>query len=618
VLAGSLVALALIAGLSAAVIGFIQATQAKAALKIERDAAESARADAEEARLGEQQQRQLAEGHARAAQEQATRSDAVAEFMQQMLAAVDPSKVRGREITVRYVLDDAAERINEGALAEQPEVEAAVRITIGDTYESLGRYKAAETHLREAESIRRNLLGDDHPDTLRARSRLAGVVSAVGNYSAAEKLYRGTVEAMRRTLGHEHPDTLTAMNGLGISLWRQGKYVEAEDLHRRTLNTQRRVLGPEHVDTIKSLTNLGTVLLERERFEQAEMLLQEAMETNRRVHGEEHPGTMTAMNNLALTLERRGKYAEAEKLYRRALELDQRVLGANHPQTQIPLGNLMRVLRVQSKWEETRPYVADMIAQRKAAAEEPGASANQLNSYAWLLLTAFPQDLRDPEAALPVAQKAVELTEAQDPLILDTLALAYESTGDIDQALNTQKKALSLPGEIPMRAELEKRLADLLWKKGKFGEACRVYGGLFADRVGELWFAKLATADSLLVSAQRLIKERRYAEAEPLLRKALAIRRKSLPEDHRLIAEAMSVLGAALTGQGLHAQAEPLILEAYKTVVGDDRATGDEQTQAHDRVIEFYESWGKPREAAKWREAAKSRQEAARRDRADG
>ena len=40
------------------------------------------------------------------------------------------------------------------------------------------------------------------------------------------------------------------------------------------------------------------------------------------------------------------------------------------------------------------------------------------------------QALRDPQAALPVAKRAVEKSEGKNARILDTLALAYFMTGD--------------------------------------------------------------------------------------------------------------------------------------------------------------------------------------------
>ncbi|HEY3241908.1 MAG TPA: serine/threonine-protein kinase, partial [Phycisphaerae bacterium] len=70
--------------------------------------------------------------HATKARQEAAKAEAVSNFLQDMLAAVDPAEAQGNgEVTVREVLDQAAKQIESGGFAEQPQVEASVRATIG-------------------------------------------------------------------------------------------------------------------------------------------------------------------------------------------------------------------------------------------------------------------------------------------------------------------------------------------------------------------------------------------------------------------------------------------------------------------------------------------------------
>ncbi|MEW6745449.1 MAG: serine/threonine-protein kinase [Planctomycetota bacterium] len=239
VLATTLAAAAVLAGLSLAAYGFVQATRAKTELKDQRDAAERAR-------QGETAQREVAENHAVTAQREASRFAAANDYLQGMLAAVDPGNVQGNDVTVRFVLDEAARKLQEGSLADQPEVEASVRITIGQTYESLGLYEEAAVQLSRAEAVRREHLGAEHRNTLHARSLLGVLHHRQGDYVTSERLLRETLEAQRRTLGEDDPETLFTMDGLAVALWRQGRNGEAELLHRQALERQRRVLGDEH------------------------------------------------------------------------------------------------------------------------------------------------------------------------------------------------------------------------------------------------------------------------------------------------------------------------------------------------------------------------------------
>jgi tetratricopeptide (TPR) repeat protein len=480
VLAGSIVGAAMLIGLSLATVGLIEANRARAVLEVERNAAEDARAS-------EQEQRTLAEASADEARREVAKSATVNRFLQEMLGSVDPSKALGREVTVRYVLDEAARKIDEGALAEQPEVEAAVRMTLGETYEALGLYDAAELHVRAAKTMWSHSLGDEHPDTLRSNRALAGLLRVRGEFVQAESLLRQTAEAQRRVLGEEHPDTSTTMNELALALWGPGRFAEAESIHRRTLEIQRRVLGEEHIDTLKSRCHLGAVCRALGKSAEAETLLRRALEMCQRVLGEEHPCTATAMNNLGLFLEDQRDYEQAEALYRRTYELDRRILGPDHPQTLIPMNDLLRVLHIQGRVAETRPLVVERLAHLRRAAERLDANALALHAYAWELLNCEPVDLRDPMAALPVAVRAVELDGQRDAGILETLALALLMTGDLDLAVETQRLAIARAraGGTFNRAEMEGKLVDYLLEKGDLVGAANVSWERVATRFGE-------------------------------------------------------------------------------------------------------------------------------------
>ncbi|MFG0316863.1 MAG: serine/threonine-protein kinase [Planctomycetota bacterium JB042] len=116
---------------------------------------------------------------------------AVVRFQQAMLASVDPGR-DGREVKVIDVLARAADELDRGA-AEIPEVEAALRQTVGFTYHRLGLYDEAEPHLVRADALNREHLGEDREETLTGATHLANVFLAQGRIDEAEALYRRTL-----------------------------------------------------------------------------------------------------------------------------------------------------------------------------------------------------------------------------------------------------------------------------------------------------------------------------------------------------------------------------------------------------------------------------------------
>ena len=111
------------------------------------------------------------------ARRQAAVAEAVNDFLQNDLlsqASAEAQVERGIKpdpnITVRTVLDRAAQRIN-GEFATQPEVEVALRNTMGSAYIDLGLYPEARKQLERALELGQRTLGPDNPATLTADAR---------------------------------------------------------------------------------------------------------------------------------------------------------------------------------------------------------------------------------------------------------------------------------------------------------------------------------------------------------------------------------------------------------------------------------------------------------------
>ena len=532
VVAGAFVVAALLAGFSLATMGYLRATRAEAGLLIEKNAAEAALDEA----------------------------SAVSAFLGEILAAVDPSVARGREVSVRYALDEAARRVDAGALQDQPRVEASVRVSLGNTYKALGLHELAERHMREATKIRLGQLGAEDPETLRAEGHLATILTGRGRYAKAEEIHRRVTASLEQTLGAEHQETLLSRNNLAVSLWRQGKLTEAEALHRNTLEAQRRILGPEHDDTLRSEVNLATVYWHQGRTSEAERLQLDSLEKHRRLLGVEHPGTLRLMNNLALVLADLGKISAAEKVHRETLEVQSRILGEGHPETMLSRDNLFRFLKTQGRYEEIRYLTIDQIVARRLSAEQADTDAEALNAYAWVLLTCVPSDLRNPQKALEVAEEAVELEGGRNALVLDTLARACRMTGDLERAIEVQRRAVLIArdGGGTRSAEIEFQLAAYLLAK------------LHPEEDSEIKIGRLLPGE----------------------------KSRSAPSED---GSTLLLLGLQLEKQGEHADAELLLLEELDLAKAGRTPDVTARVRIIRRLISLYEIWGRPESAAKYR-----------------
>ena len=115
-----------------------------------------------------------------------------------------------------------------------------------------------------------------------------------------------------------------------------------------------------------------------------------------------------------------------------------------------------------------------------------------------------------------------------------------------------------------------------------------------------------------------LLHQKKWADAELVLRDCLAIRAKQIP-DSWLTFNTQSMLGGALLGQKKYADAEPLLIKGYNGLKTREQTIpkqgGGELRipEALDRLIELYTATNQPDELKKWRaERAKYPAEAAR------
>jgi hypothetical protein len=112
-------------------------------------------------------------------------------------------------------------------------------------------------------------------------------------------------------------------------------------------------------------------------------------------------------------------------------------------------------------------------------------------------------------------------------------------------------------------------------------------------------------ADKLAqIGVMILLRQKKWVEAEPLVRESLSIREKTQPDVWSTF-NMQSLLGGALLGQKKYAEAEPLLLKGYEGMKAREMSIppigATRLPEALDRLIELYTATNKPEEVKKWR-----------------
>jgi tetratricopeptide (TPR) repeat protein len=154
-------------------------------------------------------------------------------------------------------------------------------------------------------------------------------------------------------------------------------------------------------------------------------------------------------NNLGNALQALGRTEEAIAHYQEALRIKPDYANAHY--------NWGLALPRLGRFEEA------VMHNQEALRIEPDYAAAH-NNLAWLRATCPDETIRDGRRALAHAMRAVELVGDDNAVVLDSLSAAYAESGDFDEAVRWQERAVQLAGD-EVKDDLAARLE--LYKQGQ-------------------------------------------------------------------------------------------------------------------------------------------------------
>jgi protein O-mannosyl-transferase len=205
-------------------------------------------------------------------------------------------------------------------------------------------------------------------------------------------------------------DCWLAQNDLGIALSSAGRREEAIYHFKEALRIDPSMARTHY--------NLGIELAGAGKLDEAMVQFSEALKLNS--HNEQ------LHNNAGVVLAQLGKMGQALDQFKAAIQLN--------PQYPKPYLNSARA------WETLRIFGGAVTNYAKALQLEPD-STETLDRFALLLATCPDSQWRNPAEAVKLARRANELTRAEVPDYLATLATAYAAAGQYSNAVTTAELA---------------------------------------------------------------------------------------------------------------------------------------------------------------------------------
>lgn len=421
-------------------------------------------------------------------------------------------------------------KIRKDVLGEKHPETAGSMDALGTLYETLGKSAEAEPLHQQALKIHRELLGDRHPTTAVSLNNLAALYQRQGDFARAEPLHREALAIRKEALGDKDPNTALTLNNLAALYESQAKYPEAERMYKEALQIRKAALGDKHPDTATSLNNLAILHHYTGRYAEAESLCKEALRIRTEVLGEAHPDTAVSLNNLAGLYTAQGRHAEAEPLYQKALRIRRAVFGDRHPATAACVNNLASLYHSQGKYAEAEPLYTDSLRVKRATlGEKHPEVALALNNLAEMYIDQKKYDQAEPlcTEAVRISKEVLGENHPDTALAVNNLAGLYQFQGKYDQA------------------------------EPLFRESLRVKRELLGDRHPDTALARSNLA--LLYVARD-----KFPEAEALYQEAIKVHRAVLGDKHPGTANSQTSLAFLYAAQGKYAEAEPLLIDAVR------------------------------------------------------
>ena len=296
------------------------------------------------------------------------------------------------------------------------------------------------------------------PDSPNAHAGLGNALFHKGDLEAAIAEYQKAV-ALK-------PDFAGAFNNLGYCLLQSGRVDEAIAQYRKAVALQPQ-WAPSH-------SGLATALFQKGRLDEAIVQFQAAQALQ--------PDSADTCERLGDALFRKGRLPDAIHQYQKALAIDPDFAQAhnNLGYCLFQMGRLDEAIAQYQKAVELQPRFAaaynnlgkafrqknlpsDALASfQKAVTLDPQSLPPQIN-LAWMLATWPDPSIRNGPRAVALAQQASQLTQDKDASALRTLAAAYAETGQFEQAIATEQKAVGLNSSSgdPASAKMDRQLLAL-------------------------------------------------------------------------------------------------------------------------------------------------------------
>lgn len=403
---------------------------------------------------------------------------------------------------------------------------------------------------------------------------------------SAQELLEGGIERLESAFEDELWVQARLLKELATVFKNWGLAGRAEDLMEQVLETRLEVFGPDHLEVAESLAALGYLIAGRAPRE-AEEPLRRALEIRRRHLPADHLDIAESIYYLALNQRNLSFFDEAKAFAQESLEMRRRLLGEEHYLVAASLLVLADILQTQGSYTEAEALLRESLAMlRRLLGEEHPSVAENFNHLAELLLRQGAYDEAEAlyQKSLAILQRHLGEEHRSVALTLNDLARTVRQKGSFEEAESYYRQALAifkgLQDQKGNVAICQANLAVVLGEQGSFAEALPLLRGSLEVRKEVYGEESMGVAIHLNQLAAVLYFQGSYVEAESVVQESLKRLRRLMKEqkleEHPGEATLLGFLGDVRRAQGSYTEAESYLresLEMRQRLLGGEHAS---------------------------------------------
>ena len=398
---------------------------------------------------------------------QLDKSRSLSEFLINMLASADPDLGKSANLTVRELVVSTAGNLKQSIT--DPELEASILCTLGDSLRSLGKYREARQQIQSALKL---ISRQDVEAYQQCRLAQGLVESNAGERILARKILTELNPAEGSDAWIKIQIEMAVMDGA------EGVPKAAMERLQKIIDLPFEILPEKDPQRLIAIHSFATMLQEDGQLEKSQQAMEQVIQLNTEVYGKEHPRTLYSLNNLGTILTRRNQLAEAEEIFRHVIALRSKIYGPEHVRVVNTKMNLLSVLVTAKKYSQANQLSTQLLHQDSRTQLDEEKIIHLMNMRAYLL-----EDMgRVSEAeklyreSLQLMQKKKGRTITELMPVRNNLAMLLMNTNRPVEALKEFEILLEgLEAEYgknhPYYAIIENNYGESLGQNGQIAEA---------------------------------------------------------------------------------------------------------------------------------------------------